>query len=407
MSDSSGGSPIQTLLVVAFLVGGGFFAYQRYQDGGMTGFPFAANRDQANRDQAGEDRFYDESFVSYRDAPVMIGPSEGFAANSSLPSTASSFSTQATLSTLPSVPIGTGAEGSATRTPAPLATGSVIGRSVAVTPTLAHSVAQSPHRPAYRPIKIASWALDGFGPTKLASADARKYVSKIVRRYDIVALQQVASIERDLVPRLIDVINGAEHRYDYVLGNASGPRGRQEQMAFLFDTTTVLVDRSQTYTLADPDDALTYDPMVASFRTAEPPSDQSWTFSIVNVRIDLAKAASEVARLPAVIMSVQRDGRGEDDVIVAGLLQADDAYLLPTVGENDYHAAVQHRSTDVFHRFQTSNLLINRQATSEFLGRGGTFDYPRNYDLNPIEAEAVTSHLPVFAEFTAHEGGQL
>lgn len=401
MSDSGGGSPIQTLLVVAFLVGGGFYGYHHYQDGGLAGFRFASDRDSS------DEGFYDESFVSYRDAPVMIGPSEGFAANSSLPSMATSLSTQSSLSAMPSMPIATGGDVLSSRPPVPLASGPSGNRNITVTPTLAHSVAQSPHRPAYRPIKIASWALDGFGPTKLASADARKYVSKIVRRYDIVALQQVASIERDLVPRLIDVINGTEHRYDYVLGNASGPRGRQEQMAFLFDTTTVLVDRSQTYTLADPDEALTYAPMVASFRTAQPPSDQSWTFSIINMRVDLAKAASEVAQLPAVITSVQRDGRGEDDVIVAGLLQADDAYLLPTVGENEYQAAVRHRSTDVFQRFQTSNILINRTATSEYLGRGGTFDYPRSYDLNPIEAEAVTSHLPVFAEFTAHEGGQL
>ena len=280
-------------------------------------------------------------------------------------------------------------------------------RSALVRPTLARSVAQSPHRPAYRPIKIASWALDGFGPTKLASADARKYVSKIVRRYDIIALQQIASIERDLVPRLVDVINGTEHRYDYVMGSATGPRGRQEQLAFLFDTTAVLVDRTQTYTVADPSEELTYDPMVASFRAAEPPSAESWTFSIVNVRIDMAKAATEVALLPSVIGSVRRDGRGEDDVILMGLLQADDAYLLPTVGENQFQAAVRHHSTDVFSRFQTSNILIDRNSTTEYLGRGGVFDFSRNYDLNPIEAEAVTSHLPVFAEFTAHEGGEL
>ena len=125
------------------------------------------------------------------------------------------------------------------------------------------------------------------------------------------------------------------------------------------------------------------------------------------MRIDLAEAATEVALLPSVIRSISRDGRGEDDVIVMGLLQADDAYLLPTVGENQFHAAVRHHSTDVFSRFQTSNILIHRESTSEFLGRGGVFDFSRNYDLNPIEAEAVTSHLPVFAEFTAHAGGEL
>jgi hypothetical protein len=381
MSDSDGGSPVQVLLIVALLAGGGYYFFNHYQVGGLDGVSISS------KDQSPDNDYYDESFVSYRDAPIMIGPSQSLTANTN----AGQLTTTAPVS--------------APGTYSSIASGfqsNTSGR-----PTLARSVAQSPHRPAYRPIKIASWALDGFGPTKLASADARNFVSKVVRRYDVIALQQIASIERDLVPRLIDVINGTEHRYDYVMGSATGPRGRQEQLAFLFDTTTVLVDRTQTYTVSDPAEELTYDPMVASFRAAEPPSTKAWTFSIVNVRIDLSKAATEVALLPSIITSVRRDGRGEDDVIVMGLLQADDAYLLPTVGENAFHAAVRHRSTDVFSRFQTSNILIDRDATSEYLGRGGVFDYRRNYDLNPIEAEAVTSHLPAFAEFTAHEGGEL
>ena len=385
MSDSDGGSPVQVLLILALLAGCGYYFFNHYHDGELDGFSFTKNSDAPDND------FYDESFVSYRDAPIMIGPSQTVLANTN-PGQAFAIDSTSSLSSNTFAAGSSDAGGSKSRI---------------VHPTLARSVAQSPHRPAYRPIKIASWALDGFGPTKLASADARKYVSKVVRRYDIIALQQIASIERDLVPRLIDVINGTEHRYDYVMGSATGPRGRQEQLAFLFDTTAVLVDRGQTYTVTDPAEELTYDPMVASFRAAEPPSAESWTFSIVNVRIDMAEAATEVALLPSVINSVRRDGRGEDDVILMGLLQADDAYLLPTVGENQFHAAVKHHSTDVFSRFQTSNILIDRNSTTEYLGRGGVFDFSRNYDLNPIEAEAVTSHLPVFAEFTAHEGGEL
>ena len=370
MSDSDRGSPLQVIAIVLLLGGGGYYFFNHYQIGGLDGVSVSPRGNQA----------FDDTFVSYRDAPAMIGPSQTLTANTNPTSLMDSTATSGVN------------EGFS---------------SANLRPTMARSVAQLPFRPAYRPIKIASWSLDGFGPTKLASADARKYVSKVVRRYDIIALQQVASIERDLIPRLVDVVNGTEHRYDYVMGSATGPRGRQEQLAFLFDTTKVLVDRAQCYKVDDPSDELTYDPMVASFRAAEPPSSDAWTFSIVNMRIDLANASSEVAMLPGVISSVRRDGRGEDDVIVLGLLQADDAYLLPTVGQNAFQAAVRHRSTDVFSRFQTSNILIDRTATSEYLGRGGVFDYRRNYDLNPIQAEAVTSHLPIFAEFTAHEGGEL
>ena len=41
-------------------------------------------------------------------------------------------------------------------------------------------------------------------------------------------------------------------RYDYVLGKSTGPEDRPEQLAFIFDTTRVRVDRQQTYTIQDP-----------------------------------------------------------------------------------------------------------------------------------------------------------
>ena len=93
--------------------------------------------------------------------------------------------------------------------------------------------------------------------------------------------------------------------------------------------------------------------------------------------------------------------------MLVGLFQADDAYLVPSVAAADGVAAVKNRPTDIFGRYQTSNILIDRSTTSEYLGGGGVHDYPRQQGLNRAQAEAVTSHLPVYAEFTATEGGRL
>lgn len=255
-------------------------------------------------------------------------------------------------------------------------------------------------------ITVGSWSLDGFGPTKLANVDVRRYVAKIVRRFDVMAIQQVASIERDVVPRLVDEINRGENRYDFVVGPSTGPAGRGEQLAFIYDTATIEVDRRGSYSVSDPDNRYLYDPLVAWFRAAAPPSSQAWTFSLVNVRIDLARAADEVQTLRTLIEAVAADGRGEDDVLVAGLLQADDAYLMPSLGASTA-LAVRHRTTDIYDRYQTDNIVINTARTTEYLGRGGIFDFAREYSLGQNEAEAITSHLPVHAVFTAHEGGDL
>lgn len=363
MSEPSGGNPIQVAVVVLLLVGGGWYFLRNYEidgldevsvypKGGITG---------------------DESYITYRDAPAILGPS-------------SSLET--------------------------LGSPETIGKENAVTLTrnstsqVAFDVNPAPAR-AFRNLKIASWALDGFGPTKLANSLARRNLARVIRQFDVVALQQIASIERDLVPRLVDAINEGDKRYDYVIGQSTGPVNRQEQLAFIFDTTSVVVDRRQTYTVEDPDQQITFDPLVAWFRAVEPPATQAWTFSLVNVRIDLARAPTEVALLPGMLSAIRADGRGEDDVVMAGLFQADDAYLLPTMGGETFKSAVRSLPTDIFGQYQTSNVLIDTATTSEYLGRSGIFDYLRVYKMTLSEAETVTSHLPVYADFTATEGGRL
>ncbi len=256
-------------------------------------------------------------------------------------------------------------------------------------------------------LKIASWAMGGFNASKLANGLARRNAVRVLRRFDLIAIQQIASIERDLIPRLVDAANEGNLRFDYVLGESTGPVGEEEQMAFVFDVKRVQVDRTQTYTVADPQGQMKYDPLVAWFRAKGPSSTKAWTFSMVNVRIDLGRAPQEVELLGRIMSSVRTDGRGEDDVVMAGLFQADDAYLLPTISAKNLRAAVRNSPTDIFGRHQTCNLLLDSQITSEYIGRGGAFDFLRVFNLSAAEAETVTSHLPVFAEFSIFEGGQL
>lgn len=278
---------------------------------------------------------------------------------------------------------------------------------------LQESASKVPAR-RYRNLRIASWAMGGFGPSKLANDLVRKNVVRILRRFDVVALQQISATERDLLPRLVDALNEGQHStdgvpiYDFILSHPSGPTDHQrEQLAFLFDTRRVQTDRSQTYLVSDPADRMTHDPVVAWFRAAEPDPRDAWTFSLVNVRIELSQAKQEVALLPNILSSVRKDGRGEDDVVLAGLFQADDAYLIPTVAGTDVQAAVNSLPTDVFARHQTANILVDRASTSEYLGRGGPLNFLRAYNLTLSEAEAVSPTLPVFAEFTATEGGHV
>ncbi|MDA7492784.1 deoxyribonuclease I [bacterium] len=357
MAESDRGNPIQLTAVVLLLVGGGWYFLHHYRIDGLDEVSVSSKQGDKSSEQ----------YISYTDVPSFVespDPASESAPYQRVVAADFSVAEQADLDSF------------TTATTAPNIGG----------------------------LKIASWALDGFGPTKLANPAARQNVARVVRQFDVIALQQIASIERDLIPRLVEAINQSGGRYDFVVGPPTGPVDRPEQLAFIFDTARVVVDRRQTYTLDDPDNQMTFDPLVAWFRAAQGVSGQAWTFSFVNIRIDLARAPNEVALLPKIMQAIRGDGRREDDLVIAGLLQADDAYLLPALASKSVKATVRNRPTDIFGRYQTSNLLLDTNSTTEYMGRGGVFDYLGTFNLNLAEAETVTSHLPVYGEFSATEG---
>lgn len=256
-------------------------------------------------------------------------------------------------------------------------------------------------------LRIATWALGGFGPTQLADETVMSIFTQVVHGFDILALQQVRIGERDFLDRLVARLNRDGRQYEY-LSTAdviSWPgENSRDQMVFLYDARRVVADRTQLYQIADPDRRLTDRPLVAWFRAAQADPQRAWTFSLVNMQVELAAARNEVLQIPSLIAAVQGDGRGEDDVILAGLFQADHAYLAGTVGDRKHWIANRDRATDVDGRHQTSNLIIDRLNTTESLMRGGVTDFLRLHNLSIEHAKRVSPHLPVFAEFSPWEG---
>lgn len=263
-------------------------------------------------------------------------------------------------------------------------------------------------------LRIASWAVNGFGPQQLRDPDLARILVDGIRRFDVIALQQVRASERDFLPTLVAMLNRDGRAYDYLAGPVQGRNpasppgtlsGDGEQLVFIYETTRVVSDRSQLYTVADPENRLSHKPLVAWFRAAQVDPQRAWTFSLVNMRVDVSRARQEVYELPRLVSVISADGRGEDDIIFAGLLQADHSYLNGILGGANYWFATHDKSTDIYAKYQTSNLIVDRRTTTEAVLRGGVVDFLRIHNLSISEAEKVSPHLPVYAEFCPWEGG--
>jgi deoxyribonuclease-1-like protein len=256
-------------------------------------------------------------------------------------------------------------------------------------------------RPA---IRIASFNLQAFGENKANKMAVMEILARTLRAFDVVALQDIQPQQRDVLPRLVDRLNQSDRSFDFCIGPKVGTGMTAMHFAFLYDTERVEMDRYQLYTVDDPKDQLEYEPLVAWFRTKQVPPDQAFTFSLVNVRINPQRVDQEVPMLPDLVRTILHDGRDEDDILLAGDFSCSHRRMenLRRIG---MAFALEEVVTTITGNEMLDNILFPAKGTDEFLGRAGTIDILRQFNLSPEQAFQVSNHMPIWAEFSAVEGG--
>lgn len=262
----------------------------------------------------------------------------------------------------------------------------------------------TPPKPTAPTLRIATFNLQAFGDSKANKLAVLEIVARIARNFDVIALQDITSRQRDTLPKLVDRVNQPGRHYDYCIGPRVGSPHQAMCYAFLFDTETIETDRYQLYTVEDPNDQLEFEPLVGWFRAKGSDAKKAMTFSLVNLRIDPIHAEREIRWLPELIQSIQQDGRGEDDIIVAGDLGCGDLKM-GNARLAGMAFAIEGVPTTISGDEMLDNILFPAKATDEFTGRAGTVDFLRKFNLSPEQAIQVSNHLPVWCEFFAEEGG--
>ena len=254
-----------------------------------------------------------------------------------------------------------------------------------------------------RPVRIATFNIQVFGTSKLGKPEVMDVLAKVVRRFDVVAIQEIRSTDQTVIPQFVQMINSQGARYHYVIGPRLGRTSSKEQYVFVYDTTRIVVDPNTVYTVNDPADYLHREPLVAHFQAIAPQGQIPFTFKLVNIHTDPDDTDIELDALDDAFVAVQRDGSGEDDVILLGDLNVDE-YHLGQLGQLPGIAyVVSGTTTNTRRNHAYDNIVFHRGATTEYLGRWGVLDLEREYGLTRDQALAVSDHLPVWAEFSPIE----
>lgn len=280
-------------------------------------------------------------------------------------------------------------------------------------------------------IRIASFNIQTFGNTKASKPYVMDALARIVRQFDVVAIQEIRTQDDYFIPKFLrDYVNAGAPAgapvYDGRVSERLGRTNSTEQYAFLFNTATVDIHPSFTFVVPDPQDLLHREPYVALFRTRVVEPYKPFTFTLINTHTDPDEVPQELDALYQVYRYVQRlqvAGAAEDDVILLGdfntavpsasrytpnaqqrLLAPKDLRMLARIP--GIAPLIQREATNTRGTRLHDNLLIPSRNTVEFTARSGVLDVRTElgYQLTLEQALQVSDHLPVWGEFNAIEG---
>ena len=241
-------------------------------------------------------------------------------------------------------------------------------------------------------IRIASFKLDSRSDT---GGNIRR-TTDICQEFDVVALQNSSQLS---ISKLVNDLN--RRGYDFRFVDRSG---NDQRFATIFNQQTVVLEDQHWYTVNDPEDLFLFEPLVAWFRARDAHPQEAFTFSLANVQLNDRKPDAELSHLGELFRAIRLDGRGEDDIILAGDFFSNDKQLKKLKTQSGLSAAIVGLATNTRNDMQLDNILIEKQATVEFSGESGVFDFMKRFNMTLNEALSISNRMPVWAEFSNFEG---
>lgn len=256
-------------------------------------------------------------------------------------------------------------------------------------------------------IKVAAFNLQVFGVTKAEKPEVMDVLSRIVRNYDVIAVQEIRDASQTALPSLVSTVNSlGSPQYNYVVSERLGRTTSKEQYAYLYNTQTVQVIGTP-YTYPDTNDLFEREPYVANFKM----ENGNFDFVLIAIHADPDTAEQEISDLPMVVEEAKSRYQGEGDFVILGDLNADCDYFdensQSPLRSGDYQWIIDN-GIDTTTKATTctyDRIVISNPARADFTGDSGIFRFDEAYSLNYDSTTAVSDHYPVFGTFWSNRDG--
>ncbi len=116
---------------------------------------------------------------------------------------------------------------------------------------------------------IGSFNMQRLALSKLSDPNLMRVYADLIRRFDVLALQEVTSEDQNTIPTLLRYVNEGGAQYSYTISPRIG-RKYFEQYVFVYDTRRVVTQQSACFVMRDENDLLHREPFVGRFATLAP-----------------------------------------------------------------------------------------------------------------------------------------
>ena len=274
-----------------------------------------------------------------------------------------------------------------------------------VTPTpIPSQLPITPGNPSYdsETLRIGAFNIQVFGKSKVSKPNVMDVLAKIIRTYDVMAIQEIRDKSQTALPKLVELVNANGTQYAYIVGERLGRTSSKEQYAYIYNSQTVKLNGTpETYPEPNGTDPFHREPYIASFEVL----NGCFDVTLIVIHTDPDEATEEINALDAVVKYTQNKYPDEEDFIVMGDLNADCSYFdedsNSTMMGSDYFWCINNSidTTTSATNCTYDRIIITTPAVTDYTGDSGVFRYDMIYNLTEEETKAVSDHYPIYAEF--------
>ncbi|NXW36998.1 DNSL2 protein, partial [Phaetusa simplex] len=261
--------------------------------------------------------------------------------------------------------------------------------------------------PATATLRIGAFNIQAFGDTKMSDEGVAGIIVSILRRYDVVLVQEVRDSDLSAVTQLMEQLNSASTSpYDYEISSPLGRDNYKEMYLFIYRTDIVSV--VDTYQYEDPQDVFSREPFILRVSA---PQTKVEEFVLVPLHSAPHDAVAEIDALYDVYLAIINKW-GTDNIIFLGDFNADCAYVQPS----DW-SSIRLRASEVFKWLipdGTDTTVGKSDCTYDRIvvcgaklkrsivpNSAAIYNFQRALQLEQEEALAVSDHYPVEVKLTA------